>query len=166
MGRVIGRIFSFVLLAWIVTVVAAVVGAMQAKQRQGPPPAPDADDLNLTVAFGPLEHKSEARAFRGGFVECWFGGGSLDLRDATLDPSGAVLTTRTFFGGGELIVPDDWRVETRVVGIGGAGDARPAMDRPADAPTLRLEGIAMFGGWGIVGSGQASRRAQEVSSTV
>jgi hypothetical protein len=29
------------------------------------------------------------------------------------------------------------------------GDGRPEAERPADAPTLRLEGTAMFGGWGI-----------------
>ena len=70
----------------------------------------------------------------------WFGGGTLDLRNAKLDPAGATIKTSTLFGGGNLIVPDDWRVETALVGIGGAGDGRPSGNPPAGAPTLRLEG--------------------------
>jgi len=46
-------------------------------------------------------------------------------------------------------VPEGWNVETRITGLGGVGDGRPKIGRPADAPTLRFEGVAMFGGWGI-----------------
>ena len=34
-------------------------------------------------------------------------------------------------------------------GLGGVGDARPRIDRPADAPTLSIRGWALFGGFGI-----------------
>ena len=73
----------------------------------------------------------------------------LDLRGATLDPAGATLRASAMFGGGLLVVPETWNVETRIVGIGGVGDGRPKVERPADAPTLRFEGTAIFGGWGI-----------------
>ena len=33
-------------------------------------------------------------------------GGTLDLRDATLDPAGATLRASALFGGGNLIVPE------------------------------------------------------------
>ena len=78
-----------------------------------------------------------------------FGGGEVDLRDATLDPAGATLQIKTLFGGGSLVVPESWNVETKLVGIGGVGDGRPKIERSADAPTLRLEGTNVFGGWGI-----------------
>jgi hypothetical protein len=46
-------------------------------------------------------------------------------------------------------VPEAWDVTTKIVGIGGVGDARPKIERPADAPHLVVEGTAVFGGWGI-----------------
>jgi len=84
-------------------------------------------------------------------VDCWFGGGAMDLRDATLDPAGATLRLRTIFGGGQIVVPESWRVVNDIVVIaGGVGDMRTPADRPDDAPELRLEGVAAFGGFAIV----------------
>jgi hypothetical protein len=57
------------------------------------------------------------------------------------------------FGGGRIIVPDDWIVETHLTAIfGGVGDARLARDRSADGPRLIVDGIVVFGGFGIVSS--------------
>lgn len=67
-----------------------------------------------------------------------------------MDPAGARLDLTAAFGGGQLLVPATWRVESHVRGIfGGVGPARPGSDLPPGAPTLRLEGLAVFGGWGI-----------------
>ena len=85
--------------------------------------------------FEPIAFESHATRFRGGQVELWYGGGIIDLRNATLDPAGATLRVRTVFGGSQLLVPEDWQVTTRVVGIGGAGDGRPRIDR-APEPAL------------------------------
>ena len=49
-------------------------------------------------------------------------------------------------------MPEDWNVETKLIGIGGVGDMRPKVERAPDAPTLRLEGTNVFGGWGITSS--------------
>ena len=119
------------------------------KRRDVVAPDPAADEVDLVASFGPLEFHSESGAFRGGSVTTMFGGGEVDLRDATLDPAGATLQIKTLFGGGNLVVPESWNVETKLVGIGGVGDGRPKIERPADAPTLRLEGTTVFGGWGI-----------------
>ena len=115
-----------VVLAFVATMVAAMVGAARAKREA--PPLPDAaDDLvDLQAIFDSLDFHSTATAFRGGTLTTWFGGGNLDLRDATLDPMGARLEVRAIFGGGSILVPDEWDVSVRVIGIGGAGDARPA----------------------------------------
>jgi hypothetical protein len=148
MFRTISRAFAVLLLGWFTFVaVAAILAAT--KRRDVVPQDPAADEVDLVASFGPLEFHSESGAFRGGTVTTWFGGGTLDLRDATLDPAGATLHANALFGGGNLVVPETWNVETRIVGIGGAGDGRPKTDRTPDAPTLRLEGTALFGGWGI-----------------
>jgi hypothetical protein len=144
----LARAASFILFGWFVFVMGAVAFA-KVKGRDAVPQDPDADEVDLVATFGPLDFASTAKAFRGGSVTTWFGGGTLDLRGATLDPGGATLRASALFGGGSLIVPEDWNVETRLIGLGGAGDGRGGDKRDGDGPTLRLEGIAVFGGWGI-----------------
>lgn len=36
-----------------------------------------------------------------------------------------LLQVRAIFGGAQIVVPETWRVSTRVVGLGGIGDGRP-----------------------------------------
>lgn len=150
MGRLVGGLIRLAFTAWIAFFVGALAYAA-ARRRQAPPrPMEDSDEVALAAIFEPLEFRSTASAFRGGTVECWFGGGEIDLRRATLDPAGATLRTTFVFGGGSLIVPEEWRVDNRVVGIfGGAGDTRGGEPAP-DAPTLVIEGVAIFGGLGIM----------------
>jgi predicted membrane protein len=160
----IGRIVSFLLLSWFVFMVSAMVLAAL-KRREAVPQEPDADEVDLVASFGPLEYKSTAQAFRGGKVETWFGGGVVDLREARLDPAGATLEVNALFGGGNLIVPEDWKVEASVMGIGGVGDARPRFEREETAPTLRIEGRTIFGGWGVT-SERPDGRGDEVFTPV
>ena len=144
----IARAVSLLLFGWFAFVLGAVVYA-KVMGRDSALPEPDSDEIDLVATFAPVEFASTAQAFRGGRVTTWFGGGTVDLRKARLDPEGATIRANALFGGGNLVVPDDWRVETHLVGIGGAGDGRPDGNPPAGGPTLRLEGLAIFGGWGI-----------------
>lgn len=157
------RVISYLLLGWFVFVaVAAVLAAL--RRREVAPQDPASDEVDLVANFGPLEFHSESGAFKGGTVTTWFGGGTLDLRDATLDPAGATIHTSALFGGGNLIVPETWNVETKVVGIGGVGDGRPKVERTGDAPTLRLEGTAIFGGWGITSEAPGTSEKETVTA--
>jgi hypothetical protein len=149
MGKTIFRIISMILLGWFAFMAGAMVFAA-VKGRRAVAQDPAADEVDLVATFSELDFRSTSGAFRGGSVTTWFGGGTLDLRDATLDPAGATLRVNALFGGGNLVVPEGWNVETRITPMfGGVGDGRARADRPADAPTLRLEGRAVFGGWGI-----------------
>ena len=116
----------------------------------------------------PLEYHCTAGAFRGGRVECWFGGGTIDLRDATIDPTGARLQVTAVFGGGTVLVPEDWVVETHVVGIGGAGDVRGRTGELAaseeSAPRLVIEGKVAFGGFGVMSRDPRESREPSVES--
>lgn len=146
MGRLIG-------LAWLGLIVTAIIGAIaavSAKRRLVTVDEPDADQVSLGAVFEPLSFRSTASAFRGGSIECWYGGGVVDLREATLDPAGAHLEVKVVFGGGQLVVPEDWNVTSGVIGIGGIGDARPKIERRPDAPSLTISGTVLFGGFGIV----------------
>lgn len=149
MIRFLFRAIGLALVAFMAFIGVSVFVAARRRGAAPPLPAPDADEIELVATFDQLDFVSHAQAFRGGRVTTWFGGGRLDLSDATLAPEGATLDISALFGGGQLIVPDDWDVESDVVGIGGVGDGRPPSEREADAPRLELRGTAIFGGWGI-----------------
>jgi hypothetical protein len=152
--KVIGRFFGVLVLGWFATMAVAASVALQRKKEAPPAPEPDADEVDLRTYFGPLEFTSTSPAFRGGTVETWFGGGTIDLRGAMLHPDGAHLRTTTVFGGGQILVPNSWVVETAIVGIGGAGDVRgsAAATKESDptAPRLVVDGMVAFGGFGIL----------------
>jgi len=156
MGRLIKRLVVLWIGFMTVAAAAAAVGAQAAKRHLVPSGEPDSDEVTLVGIFEPVSFASTAQHFRGGTLVCWYGGGVIDLRGATLDPAGAELTIRAIFGGAQILVPDDWQVTTSVVGIfGGAGDARSRFTRPAGAPRLLIDGLAIFGGIGITSQSQA-----------
>ncbi|MGZ6260312.1 MAG: hypothetical protein ACXWPO_09250 [Candidatus Limnocylindrales bacterium] len=148
--RPLFRLLGLLVAAFVATMVGSAVAAAAAKRRIVPTTDPAANEVTLASIFGPLGFRSTAKSFRGGTLDCWYGGGVLDLRDASLDPAGATLAVRALFGGGQIIVPADWDVTTRVLGIGGVGDARQDVERPANAPHLTLRGWALFGGFALM----------------
>jgi len=143
--------------------VMGAIAARAAKQRIVTVDDPDADEVRLTAIFEPISFRSAASSFRGGTVDCWYGGGVIDLRDATLDPAGALLRVRALFGGAQILIPATWKVSTKVVGIGGVGDGRRRGEIAPDAPHLSIEGVALFGGFGLTSeiSDDAARGLEE-----
>jgi len=85
-----------------------------------------------------------------GRLELWYGGGVLDLRDTVLDPDGAVLEVRAVFGGGQILVPADWKVISSVGGLGGLTDVRPARGHLDGAPELTIQGLVIAGGFAVM----------------
>jgi hypothetical protein len=129
--------------------VAAAATAMNVKRSLVPTTDPSADEIVAVAIFEPLEFRSTSRNFRGGRLECWYGGGVLDLRDATLAPEGATLQVRAVFGGGQILVPADWKVVSTVRGMGGLQDIREAKGFAADAPELVIEGVLIAAGFAV-----------------
>jgi hypothetical protein len=147
--RAIGRLTAVFTGGLMLASVVGAIAARAAKQRIVKVDAPDADEIRLAAIFEPISFRSTASSFRGGSVDCWYGGGVIDLRGATLDPAGARLQVRAIFGGAQILIPETWPIITKVVGIGGVGDGRPRVDRLPDAPQLSIEGVALFGGFGV-----------------
>ena len=146
----LGRLIRLVIGGFAVAFGSALGGAAIARRRVASVGAPDDDEIALAAILGPVEFESHARAFRGGSMLMWFGGGDVDLRGASLDPVGARLLVRTLFGGGRIIVPESWNVDLRVRAVfGGSTDLRPAVERAPDAPTLVIDGWAVFGGFAV-----------------
>jgi len=144
------RVIRLAVIGWVVSMVVGAIAAMQAKRRIGPSTDESADELLASAIFGPLAHHSTAQQLRGGRLECWYGGGMLDLRDAVLAPEGATLTVRAVFGGGQILVPADWRVISTVRGMGAVSDTRGPMGIAESAPTLTIEGIVIAGGFAVM----------------
>lgn len=94
------------------------------------------------------------------------GGFSLDLREAPLPPGVTEIKLFCMWGGGEIIVPPDVRVEVSIVGIMGGFDydhAAPSTLDPS-APVVHVTGVCLMGGAEIAvrysgeTSGDAKRR--------
>jgi hypothetical protein len=162
---VLGRLFGLLFAGFVLSSIAAAIGARIMKQRIVPIDSPDADEVRLVAIMEPIDFRSTSKSFRGGSLDCWYGGGVIDLRGATLDPAGARLEVHGIFGGGQIIVPESWRVRTEVRGVGGIGDARQNIERPVTAPLLAIEGVAFMGGFGIT-SELSQQQADAVAEAV
>jgi hypothetical protein len=119
----------------------------------------ESDEVSLVAVFDGIELESRAGNFRGGSMLAWFGGISVDLREAELGPE-ARLSVHTLFGGIAVEVPPSWRLESRVKALAGGVDTdRSATD--LGAPVLTLEGMALLGGIAVGAGAKARARAAE-----
>jgi hypothetical protein len=148
--RIIRRLFTLFWSGLVLAMIAGALGALAARRRIVPLATADADEIRLKAIFEPIHFQGRATNFRGGTLDCWYGGGVIDLRDAILDAAGARLEVRAVFGGAQILVPESWNVTAKMIGIGGLGDARPRTERPADAPHLTIDGFALFGGFAVM----------------
>jgi hypothetical protein len=146
----IKRIIGLGIVGMSASMVAAAVTALNVKRTLVSTTDESADEIVAVAIFGPLEFHSTSRNFRGGRLECWYGGGVLDLRDATLAPEGATLQVRAVFGGGQILVPTDWKVVSTVRGMGGLQDIRDAKGYATDAPELVIEGVLIAAGFAVM----------------
>jgi hypothetical protein len=124
------------------------VAALFAKRALPSHGGEDSDELALVAIFDGIELKNRSKAFTGGSMLAWWGGISVDLREAELAPD-ARLSVRTLFGGIAIRTPPTWRVESNVKALAGGVETRSAVEDDADAPVLTVEGMALFGGVAI-----------------
>ena len=102
------------------------------------------NDLSYTVVFGGQEINHTA-LINGGTLTAVFGGIELDLRQATVT-DGAVIDVTTFCGGIEIKPPPGVRILVTGTPIFGGYDNKAEQPIAPDAPTLRFNITAVFGG--------------------
>lgn len=119
------------------------------------PHGPRLNDQNLDDGyvheeniFSGGKHRIMHQVFRGGHINCIFGGSELDLTQATLPEGITELEINTIFGGVTLIVPADWRIQLKMTSImGGFADKRTYIkESPDPSRLLVVKGSTIFGG--------------------
>jgi len=119
--------------------------------RFGPnqPQAPGT--CNMFSLFGGSNRKVSGD-FRGAELVAVFGGGGLDLRNATMSADEAVVTVNAVFGGFEIRVPDTWLAQVQVTGIFGGHEDKTHQPDPRLVPNPKrviIRGSTIFGGLGV-----------------
>lgn len=104
------------------------------------------DVAHAFSVFGGQKVVSESQQFRGASLTSFFGGVTLDLRQANLAPEGADVDVMTAFGGAGIVVPEGWRVSLSGIPIFGGFDDKTSGPSPQGSPELRVRGTALFGG--------------------
>jgi len=106
------------------------------------------DEFRLASIMGGKEFHSHAAHLKSGTAITCLGGMALDLREASLDPTGASLELMTTMGGIEVRVPQHWAVEVDQETLGGAleVDVPESDELPDDAPRLHIHAVTRMGG--------------------
>jgi hypothetical protein len=131
--------FKLGAIAGMLSAAAFVKGARLSRGNE------QSDELSLVAILDGIDLTNRASAFKGGSLLAWFGGISVDLREAEL-ASDARLCLRTFYGGIAIKTPPHWRLESHVRAVAGGVDVRGSADEASEAPVLTLDGVALFGG--------------------
>jgi hypothetical protein len=108
-------------------------------------------NCNMFSVFGGSNRKVSGD-FKGADLVAIFGGGGLDLRNATMSADEAVVSVNAIFGGFEIRVPETWLVDVHVAGIFGGHEDKTHQPDPRLVPNpkrLTVRGSTIFGGLGI-----------------
>jgi predicted membrane protein len=108
----------------------------------------EAGYLDLNYVFSGANEKLSMEVFRGGEINCVFGGLELDFYDCQLAEGISSLEINTVFGGAVLYIPKEWNVEIRANQVfGNFADNRPKPDFEIDKTRLLIiNASSVFGG--------------------
>jgi len=108
----------------------------------------NSDELNMDVTFGGRKEIVTSKDFKGGNIQTTFGGLDINLMQAEIAQSPAVLHLRVAFGGVELVVPSSWEIKSEIdPTMGSFEDKRVLRPNATGVPTqlLILRGSCSFG---------------------
>ncbi len=106
----------------------------------------------LAAIMGGVERKGHWVPARKTLIFTFMGGAEVDLREAALPPDGVEIGVFAVWGGTEIIVPPDVRVDMGGLAIMGAfAQNRGYVQDPGpNAPTVRVTGFALMGGVEVI----------------
>jgi hypothetical protein len=102
----------------------------------------------IWMVMGGIERKGQWMVPRNMNAVCFWGGGSLDFRDADFGPGVTELNVLAIMGGLEIIVPPWLSVDVDASAIMGGFDERHRAPQAPDPgrPVLRVTGLVVMGG--------------------
>jgi predicted membrane protein len=106
-------------------------------------------DFNQLAILGGFKRRVTAKNFRGGSVMAIMGGFEIDLRQAGIEGDSATIEASSIMGGGEIKVPDNWRISMDGIGLFGACVDETHQIPPTDGVPqkhLIVKGINFMGG--------------------
>jgi predicted membrane protein len=104
------------------------------------------DALETVNVFSGSDIKNQSQNFEGGNVTAVFGGFNLDLRNAVISEKGAVINATAVFGGGDIIVPRDWKVIFSGMPLFGGWEDKTHYEGTDEKKVLKINGTIIFGG--------------------
>jgi predicted membrane protein len=109
--------------------------------------ADSSDTIKIDSVFSGVNRSVLSKNFKGGKINCVFGGTEVDLMQADFTGN-AVIKVELVFGGVKIIVPQNWTVVNEIGGIFHGVDDKRRNNSIAADPTkvLTLKGSAVFGG--------------------
>lgn len=106
-------------------------------------------EFNQSVILSGFKRRVTSQHFKFAKIAVVLGGFNIDLTRANMDGDRAVIHVDSVFGGGEIRIPDTWKVTLEAGAVGGAF-VDETYPRPADASTpvkqLIVRGAVIFGG--------------------
>jgi predicted membrane protein len=123
----------------------------QTHMRHGEQTKPDEDSvINGFAMLGGFHRSNNSQDFRGGELSAIMGGCEVDLRQASMKESEAVLHLLAIWGGIKLRVPTSWSVSVQGVPLLGGFDDKTVQPTGSDVKRLIIKGTALMGGVEIV----------------
>lgn len=138
---------------WPMVLIILGVNLVLGGLRKGPFRNRKGDRLEglYTSAFAFMsgqELQNSSDDFRGADLTAIMGGLDLDLTKAQVAEDVPVIRTFAFWGGVDVKVPPEWRVQSRVLPLMGAyEDTTESSD--SEGPVVLIKGAAIMGGVGI-----------------
>lgn len=105
----------------------------------------NSDTTEHTAIFSGEKVSNFSRAFRGGTLTAIFSGITLDLRNA-VPVNGAVIEATAIFGGVNILVSENCRVELNGVPIFGGAGCKAKNSENVSLPLLTVRYTSIFGG--------------------
>ncbi len=119
-------------------------GSPDAPRLQGP--AEVREEENMVGFFSGASREGEWMPARKSNIVDIFAGHELDYRDAIFPPGVTEINAVCVFGGLSVKVPEGINLDVNGVGIFGGFSARNTRKVDPALPTLRIRGVAIFGG--------------------
>lgn len=103
------------------------------------------NELNI---FSSADKTIKSEDFKGGKIVMIFSGGKVDISQVKTSVKNIDMEIVVLFGGGQLIVPKGWRINSQGTSIFGGYDTK--VEGESSETTLNLKGVAIFGGVKVI----------------